>query len=264
MGLKKQHYGDDCRALIEWAIHEEIEISVSLKTAIQSSIFNSKFLDVDHERILIVGPSSEVLDFYDPVQEAFVTFAKVHSTYSFVAKYIGAQAHTMQDGVKVSSLSFSLPESIEETDRRNCERFYVEKDAKVQVSFWAEEEENEEQENEENENEEDENKKVTRYAGFLHNLSLSGMGISIRASENVVFHNNQKCNISILSSAGQELVCLPARYRHNKELQNEEMTVLGFQFTIINASIEGANALATVSQIINHIQSSCSKELSLA
>ena len=87
MSLKKQHHGDDCRALIEWAIQEEIEISVSLKTAIQSSIFNSKFLEMDHERILIRGPSSDVLDFYDPVQEAFVTFAKKYSTYSFVAKY---------------------------------------------------------------------------------------------------------------------------------------------------------------------------------
>ena len=259
--MKKQHYGEDGRSLIDWAIQEEIEISVSLKTAIQSSIFNSKFLEVDHERILIMGPNSEVLDFYDPVLEAFITFAREYNTFSFVAKYIGSQPHTMTDGLKVSSLSLSLPECIEETDRRNCERFYVQKDANIQVSFWSEEE-NEEQENEEDEDE-NKNKKVTRYAGYLHNLSLNGMGISTKTSENVVFHNNQKCNISILSSTGQELVCLHARYRHNKELQNEGKAVLGFQFTITKSSIEGAKALATVGQIINHIQSSCQRKLTL-
>jgi len=258
MGLKKQHNGDDCRALIEWAIQEEIEISVSLKTAIQSSIFNSKFLEMDHERILIRGPDSDVIDFYDPVVEAFVAFAKAYNTYSFVAQYTGAHPYTMQDGTQVSSLSFRLPDSIDETDRRNCERFYVDKDAEVQVSFWSEDFE------EEQANEDKEEKQVIRFTGLLHDLSLSGMGISIQPSEDVVFRNNQKFTLSILSMAGQELVSLPARYRHNAVLQNEERTVLGFQFTITNSSIEGAKILATLSQIINHIQSSCLKELSLA
>jgi hypothetical protein len=263
MGLKKQYCGDDCRALIEWAIQEEIDISVTLKTAVQSSIYNSKILRLEHDRFLILGPDSDVIDFYDPVQEAFVTFTKVYNTYSFVAKYIGAHAHSVRNGTKVSSLSCYLPECIEETDRRSCERFYVENDEKIQVSFWSEEE-NEETENEEQGNGEDENKKVTRYGGYLHNLSLSGMGISIKPTKDVVFHNNQKFTISILSSAGRELVCLHARYRYNKELKNDEKTVLGFQFTLTNSSIEGAKTLATLGQIINHIQSSCRRELTLA
>lgn len=262
MGMKKQHYGEEAGALIEWAIQEEIEISVSLKTAIQSSIFNSKFLEMDHERILIRGPRSEVIDFYDPVLEVFVTFARDYNTFSFVAKYIGPQTHTMPDGMKVSSLSFHLPECVEETERRSCERFYAQKEANIQVSFWSDEE-NEADEIEAEKNGEDGAKKVTRHTGYVHNLSLSGMGISIGTSELVAFRNNQKCNISILSSAGQELVCLQARYRHRKELMDEDRTVLGFQFTITNSSIEGAKILATLSQIINHIQSSSHRELML-
>lgn len=273
MGMKKQHDSDDCRALIEWAILEGVTISVSLKKAARSSIFDSRFITVDQERVRIVGPASMVLDVHDPILEVFITFGKDHSTFSFSAEYIKMDTHTLKGGKKISCLSLSLPEGMKETDRRNCERFYVENDSHIQVSFWTEadaeqEEKEEKKEEQENGNEEDGNEvnetaREIRYAGCLHDLSLSGIGISINASEEIPFCRNQKCNISIRSSSDQEMVFLPARYRCRKETENKETIVLGFQFTITASPIEGAKTLAAVAQIINHIQSSSAMELSV-
>lgn len=228
-----------------------------------------------------------VFDLYDPVLEAFVTFTKDHNTCLFNADYIQTRTYKQKDGTNLSCLLLRVPEYIEETDRRNRERCYADADLRIPVTFWAEPEDKTDEgdepvkedeptredeptkengpakENEEQENEKNENANEIRSTGFLHDLSLNGIGISIHASDDISLPNNQKCNISILSPSKKELVFVPARYRYKKKMKREKKVILGFQFTVTNTSIEGAKTLAALAQIMNHIQSSCPLELAL-
>jgi len=246
MGTKTRYNEDEYRSLLEWAIQEKIAISVSLKTHMRSSIYNSCFLSMDQDQILFAEPNSQVIDPRDPIQEVFVTFSKNHSTFSFAAKYLGKHPCTLKDEGVISCLAVSLPEQMEETDRRNIKRFYVEDISQIPLSFWPEDD------------------RSVKYSGHLHNIGMDGIGISIACAGDIGLHNNQKCEISILSSWGQEVISIPARYRYCKEMSDQETAILGFQFTASNKTTDGSKKLAAISQLISHLQAARRRTLSFA
>jgi len=246
MGTKNLYNEDEYRSLLDWAIEEKISISVSLKTHTRSSIYNSCFWSVDDDMIFFSEPDSQVIDPRDPIQEVFVTFSKNHSTFSFTADYIGKHLCPLKEGGVISCLAVSLPKQMEETDRRNIKRFYMEDISKIPLSFCTE------------------NDRTAKYSGHLHNIAMDGIGISIVFSGEIGLQNNQKCDISILSSWGQEVISIPARYRYCKKTSNQEMAILGFQFTASNDTIKGSKNLAAVSQLISHLQAAQRRALSFA
>lgn len=236
----------DCRSLIEWAIEEEISISVSLKTKLRSSLYHAKFLDVDGEQIILEGPPAKVLDPYDPILEVLITFCQIPHVYSFTAAWIGTQTFLRKDGKAVAGVAVSLPTQIQESQRRNYERVYVEEGIYLQVCFWFE------------------GDIRNKYFGLLHNISLDGVGIEFfLPDESIEFQNNQQCTIGIYLSAGKDSLILPARYRHWEKTKEEKFALLGFQFELSVHTIENSKKLAALSQLITHLQSSRRPDLSL-
>ena len=246
MAMKNQYTEDECKSLLEWVINENISISVSLKTDTQCFIYCSNFWEMDDDMIFLTEPDSHVIDEHDPIREVFVTFSKNHSTFSFTADYIDKHACSLKDGGVIPCLAVSLPEQMEETDRRNIKRFYVEEEPKIPVFFWPE------------------NDHSSKYSGFLYNIATDGIGMSIAFSGELLLQNNQKGNISILSASNQEVISIPARYRYCKEMSDQKMAILGFQFTVSNDTIEGSKKLTAVSQLISHLQAARRRTLSFA
>ena len=246
MGMKVLYNEDEYRSLLEWAVQEKISISVSLKTHTRSSIYYSNFWSMDDEIIYFTEPDSQVIDPRDPIQEVYITFSKNHSTFSFTADYIGTHPCTRDDGGVISCLAVGLPEHMEETDRRNIKRFYVEETTNLPICFCPE------------------NDPASKYSGCLQNIAMDGMGISITFAGDIGLQNNQKCDISFLSASGQEVISIPARYRYCKKTNDEEMAILGFQFTASNDTIPGSKQLAAISQLISHLQASRYRALSFA
>jgi c-di-GMP-binding flagellar brake protein YcgR len=203
-------------------------------------------LSVDQNQIFLAEPDSQVIDPRDPIQEVFIAFSKNHGTFSFAAKYLGKNSCPLKEGNEIPCLAVSLPEYVEETDRRNIRRFYVEDISQIPLSFCPE------------------GDPSVKYSGYLHNIGMDGIGISIAFAGDIGLHNNQKCDISILSSWGQEVMSIPARYRYCKEMSNQEMAILGFQFTASNKTIDGSKKLAAISQLISHLQAARRRTLSFA
>lgn len=245
MSTKNRYSKDEYKSLLAWAIQEDISISVSLKTHTKCFIYSSQFQDLDEDLIFFSEPTSRVIDPRDPIQEVFVTFSRDHSTFSFAATYFDKHTCSREGKGVVSSLAVCLPEYIEETDRRNINRFYVEETTDIPVSFCLE------------------NDDTSKYSGYLNNVAMDGIGISIAISGEIGISNNQKCDISILSSLGQEVISIPARYRYCNTMDDQEKAILGFQFSISSDTVEGSKKLALISQLISHLQTSCRKELTL-
>jgi len=236
----------DCRSLIEWAIEEEITISVSLKTRLRSSLYHAKFLDVDGEQIILEAPPAKVIDPYDPVLEVLITFSQIPHVYSFTAAWIGVQTFLRKDGMAVAGVAVSLPTQIQESQRRNYERVYVEEGTYLQACFWFE------------------GDVRNRYFGLLRDISLDGAGIEyFLSAESIEFQPNQQCTIGIYLTAGEESLILPARYRHREKTKEEKFDVLGFQFELSVHTIENSKKLAVLSQLITHLQSSRRLDLAL-
>jgi c-di-GMP-binding flagellar brake protein YcgR len=233
-------------SLIQLAIQEEINISVSLKTKHKSSICHSRFLNVDKETIIFEGSDSKVIDPYDPIQEVSITFNNDYIIYSFTTDFIGEQSYTLDNGNTVMGLKIRLPENINETDRRNSKRIYVEENTNLGVSFWVDDDIR------------------CRFFGRLHNISLDGIGIVVEISDKIILFNNMRCNIGIYSSDGNELLILPVRYRYRKRMKDEKYTFLGFQYEISNYKRDDSMKLGVLNQIITHLQSSSRLNLSLA
>lgn len=244
--MKTLKTDNNCRSLIEWAIREEITISVSLKTKLRSSIYYSKFLDVDGEQIILEEPAAKVIDPYDPILEVLITFCHAPSIYSFTAAWLGGQTFLRKDGMAVSALAVRLPTQIRESQRRNYERVYVEEGTHLQVCFWFQ------------------GDVRNRYFGLLHDISLDGAGIELFLSdESIEFQHNQQCTIGMYLSAGNDSLLIPARYRHREKMKEEKSALLGFQFELSIHTIENTKKLAALSQLISHIQSSLHLDLSL-
>jgi len=236
----------NCRSLIEWAIREDITISVSLKTRLRSSLYHAKFLDVNSEHVILEGPPAKVMDPYDPVLEVLITFCQVPLVYSFSAAWQGEQTFLRQDGQAVAAMAVSLPTKIQESQRRNYERVCVEDGNILQVCFWFE------------------GDVRNRYFGLLHDISLDGAGIEFfLADESVEFQHNQHCTMGIYLSAGKDSLLLPARYRHREKMKEEKFALLGFQFELSIHTIENSKKLAALSQLITHLQSSQHLDLAL-
>jgi len=246
MGMKNLYNEDEYRSLLQWAVQESISISVSLKTHTRSSIYYSNFWAMDEELIYFTEPNSQVIDPRDPIQEVYITFSKNHSTFSFSADYIGKHPCSRKEGGVIACLAVSLPEHMEETDRRNIKRFYVEETSNIPISFCPE------------------NDPALKYSGYMHNIAMDGIGVSIAFSGEIGLQNNQKCNISILSASGQEVISIPARYRYCKKTGDQEMAILGLQFTASNDTIAGSKKLAAISQLISHLQAARRRALSFA
>jgi len=115
--METQKTVHDCRSLIEWAIREEITISVSLKTRLRSSLYHAKFLEVDSEQVILEAPPAKVMDPYDPVLEVLITFCHVPQVYSFTATWQGEKTFLRQDGLAVAGMAVSLPTKIQESQR---------------------------------------------------------------------------------------------------------------------------------------------------
>ncbi len=234
------------KSLIEWAIQEEISISVSLKTRLRSSLYHAKFLTVDDEQIILEAPPAKVIDPYDPVLEVLITFCHAPAIYSFNAKWRGEQTFRKPDGSLVAGVTVSLPNKIQESQRRNYERVVVEDGRHLQVCFWFEGEVR------------------NRYFGLLHDLSLDGVGIEyFLADEDVEFQNNQRCTIGIYPTGANEALMIPARYRHREKLPEDKFVLLGFQFELSIQTIENSKKLAALSQLLAHLQSSRHLDLAL-
>jgi len=244
--MKTLKTDNNCRSLIEWAIREDITISVSLKTRLRSSLYHAKFLDVDSEHVILEGPPSKVMDPYDPVLEVLITFCHVPHVYSFTAAWQGEKTFLRKNGLAVAGMAVSLPTKIQESQRRNYERVYVEEGNNLQACFWFE------------------GDVRNRYFGLLHNISLDGAGIEFFLSdESIEFQHNQQCTIGIYLSAGKDSLILPARYRHREKTKEEKFALLGFQFELSIHTIENSKKLAALSQLITHLQSSHHLDLSL-
>ncbi len=221
--METQKIVHDCRSLIEWAIEEEIPLSVSLKTRLRSSLYHGKFLAVDGDYITLEAPPSKVIDTYDPILEVLITFCQIPRVYSFKAEWLGEQTFVRPDGLAVPGVVVGLPTQVQESQRRNYERVCVEEGAHLQACFWFE------------------GDVRNKYFGLLRDISLDGAGIEYFLSdESIEFQPNQHCTIGIYLSAGEESLILPARYRHREKTKEEKFDVLGFQFELSIQTIENS------------------------
>lgn len=246
MSTKKQYGKDEYKPLLERAIQENISISVSLKTHTQCYICSSRFQGMEDDLICFVEPNSRVIDPRNPIQEVFITFSRDHSTFLFTSMFVDRHMYPLKDGKSVSCLAVSMPEYMEETDRRNTDRFYVEETTNIPISFCPEHDPS------------------LKYMGLLHNIAMDGIGVSIAFSGEIGLPNNQKGTLSVLSTWGHEVISIPVRYRYCKIADNQENAILGFQFALLSDTVEGSSILAAVSHLVSHLQASCRKELILA
>jgi len=244
--MKTRHSGNDCKTFLEWAIKEKFGVSVSIKTNMTSMIFNSDVLHVDSQQVFLRAPRSGIYVPCIDVEDVSVTFTNGQFIYSFASGFTAVQVYQLESGQVVKCIVVELPESIEETDRRNSGRMVVCKGTKIPVSFRPENDEN------------------IKYTGFLADISAGGIGIEIPRYEKISLNTNERCYIDVNPKDKEETFVIPVRYRHRNEMENSENDILGFQITVANYTVEDSKMIAALDQLVKYVEVSSESPTDLA
>jgi hypothetical protein len=242
--MNTQCTGKDCFSLLKWAGRDKVPVSVTLKTNLTSYIFPSHFLSFDPGQVRLAGPSADLLNPSDPIQEASVSFTRDDFIYSFTVEFLDQQHAPPRDGRWRNELILTVPEALKKTNRRSAGRHVVTGSLSIPVTFCTEDDEN------------------TPYHGFLANVSSTGMGLLVSVSDHVTLRPNQKCTLCINPSDRKALL-IPARFRHHNVLENQQKAILGFQYQLPGNTMEDARTIAALDQLINHVASASSSPRSL-